>query len=132
MDVNEIFNLVIAALGGGGITSLVNWRLHRRKETAAVKQDEIEVIRKTIDEVYKPTIETLNSQVTELREEVTKLRTDVKRLRAERDECHEAMSELRSQVEGLAAGRPQRDHKTGRFSKCAPKEEEVISDGDDK
>ena len=50
MDVNEIFNLIIAALGGGGITSLVNWRLHKRKEAAEVKQDEIEVIRKTIDE----------------------------------------------------------------------------------
>ena len=130
MDVNEIFNLVIAALGGGGITSLVNWRLHKRRETAAVKQDEIEVIRKTIDEVYKPTIETLNSQVMELREEVTKLRTDVKRLRAERDECHEAMAEIRSQVAGLASGRPQRDHRTGRYSKCAAKEEEVVSDGD--
>ncbi len=131
MDVNEIFNLVIAALGGGGITSLVNWRLHKRKEAAEVKQDEIEVIRKTIDEVYKPTIETLNSQVMELREEVTKLRADVKRLRAERDECHEALSEIRSQVEGLAAGRPQRNPRTGRYSKCAPKEEVVVSDGDD-
>ena len=130
MDINEIFNLVIAALGGGGITSLVNWRLHKRKEAAEVKQDEIEVIRKTIDEVYKPTIETLKDQVTELRDEVGHLRIDVKRLRAERDECHQALSEIRSQVEGLAAGRPQRNPRTGRYSKCAEKEEPV-TDGDD-
>lgn len=115
MDVNEILNLAIAALGGGGITSLVNWRLNKRKEAAEVKQDEIEVIRKTIEEVYKPTIESLKGEVSELREEITSLRADVKRLRAERDECHEALSAIRSQVEGLADGRPVRDPKTGKY-----------------
>lgn len=130
MDINEVINLAIAAIGGGGITSIVNWRLHKRKETAEVKQDEIEVIRKTIDEVYKPTIDTLKDQVTELRGEVGHLRADVKRLRAERDECHQALSEIRSKVDGLAAGRPRRDGKTGRYSKCAPKVEEP-EDGND-
>lgn len=126
MDINEIINLAIAALGGGGVTSLVNWRLHKRKETASVKQDEIEVIRKTIDDVYKPTIESLKGEVSELRSEVTSLRTDVKRLRSERDECHEALSAIRSQVEGLAAGRPQRNPRTGRYTRGEAK------DGNDK
>ena len=80
MDVNEIINLAISALGGGGIVSLVNWKLHKRKEAAEVKQDEIEVIRKTIDDVYKPTIESLKGEVSELRDEVGHLRADVKRL----------------------------------------------------
>ena len=127
MDINEVINLAISALGGGGIASLVNYGLHKRKEAAAVKQDEIEVIRKTIDEIYKPTIETLKDQVTELRHEMGGLRADVKRLRSERDECHQALSEIRSQVEGLAAGRPQRNPKTGRFAKC----KEEPQDGND-
>jgi len=131
MDINEVINLAISALGGGGIVSLVNWKLHKRKEAAAVKQDEIEVIRKTIDEVYKPTIETLKDQVTELRDEVGHLRADVKRLRAERDECHVALSEIRSQVEGLAAGRPARNPRTGRYSKGSPKVQEEAGDGND-
>ena len=111
MELGEIMNLAISALGGGGIVSLVNWRLHKRKEAAEVKQDEIEVIRKTIDDVYKPTLESLKGEVSELRDEVTHLRTDIKRLRAERDECHEALSEIRSQVEGLAAARPRPQRK---------------------
>ena len=118
MELGEIMNLAISALGGGGIVSLVNWRLHKRKEAAEVKQDEIEVIRKTIDDVYKPTIESLKGEVTELRDEVGHLRTDIKRLRAERDECHEALAEIRTRVDGLAAGRPRTTRK-----KCAQKDE---------
>lgn len=127
MDYGEILNFAIGALGGGGVTSLVNWRLHKRKETASVKQDEIEVIRKTIDEVYKPTIETLKGEVTELREEVFNLRSDVKRLRAERDDCHEAMSALRARVDGLAGGRPQRNPRTGRYTRSEAK----VNEGDE-
>ena len=126
MDINEIVNLAIAALGGGGVTSLVNWRLHKRKEAASVKEDESEVIRKTVDEVYKPTIESLKGEVTELREEVTKLRSDIKVLRNERDECHEALAAIQNRVDGLAAGRPQRNPRTGRYTRGEAK------DGNDK
>ena len=131
MDINEIINLAIAALSGGGVSSLINWKIRKRNDLASAKQNEIEVIRKTIADVYKPTIESLKTEVTELREEVGHLRIDVKRLRQERDECHQALSEIRSQVNGLAAGRPQRNPRTGRYSKCSPTAQAEAGDGND-
>lgn len=94
MDVNEIFNLVIAALGGGGITSLVNWRLHKRKEAAEVKSDEIENIRKSV-EVYQTIIADQNKRIGELTEEVNTLR---EQLRVERDEHQRQIDSLQKQI----------------------------------
>jgi septal ring factor EnvC (AmiA/AmiB activator) len=123
MDFGEIMTYAATALGGGGIAGLLNWRWNKRKAAAETKQDEIEVIRKTIEEVYKPTIEYQNQQIRELRETITLQQGEIAELRRKvdecadsRDECHEALSAIRSQVEGLAEGRPSRDNKTGRYA----------------
>ena len=119
MDWGEIVSYLATAVGGGGIVSVLNWKLSKRKATAETKQEEIEVIRKTIDEVYKPTIESLNDQVKELREEVTTLRGEIKRIRAERDECHQTLTTLQEQVSRLVRSRDSR----GRYAKEPRKNE---------
>lgn len=101
--------IIIAALTSSGLTSFVGWRIRK-------KQGEIETVKKLVDDVYKPLIEEQNKQIAELRQEVNSLYDDVKRLRSERDECKAALASIRSQVEGLAEGRPSRDNKTGRYA----------------
>ena len=94
------------------------------------KEKEIDVLKKIVDDIYKPTINDLKSEIAELREEVGSLKDQVDKSNAERDECHKALKELMSRVDVMAAGRPQRNPRTGRYSKSAPKEEVVNSDGD--
>ena len=108
MDFGEIMTYAATALGGGGIAGLLNWRWNKRKAAAETKQDEIEVIRKTIEEVYKPTIEYQNQQIRELREtvtlqqgEITELRRKVDECADSRDECHKMLQTLKGEIDRL-------------------------------
>lgn len=115
MDVNEIVNLAISALGGGGIASLVNWRLHKRKEVAETKQEEIEAIRKMVEDAYKPTIEHLEGQVAKLYDRQKFLEQRIDTLTAERDDCKQQLAEMLTKLDGIAAERPTRNPRTGRY-----------------
>ena len=108
MDFAEIMTYIGTALGGGGIASVLNWRWNKRKAAAETKQDEIEVIRKTIEEVYKPTIDYQNQQIKELREtvtlqqgEITELRGMVKDCTDSRNECHKMLATLKEEIARL-------------------------------
>lgn len=120
MDWQSVLELGTAALGGGGVFSLINWRLSKRKQAAVVKQEEIEVIRKEVEDAYKPTITFLKDQVKELQEEVKGLQEEIKSLRQERDECHTSVAKLMARLDTLDTGRPARDPSTGRFYKKNP------------
>ena len=120
MDFAEIMTYVGTALGGGGIASVLNWRWNKRKAAAETKQDEIEVIRKTIEEVYKPTIDYQNQQIKELREtvalqqgEITELRRKVEECSDSRDDCHKMLAAMREEITRLQRSRDKR----GRYAK---------------
>ena len=120
MDFGEIMTYIGTALGGGGIASVLNWRGNKRKAAAETKQDEIEGIRKTIEEVYKPTIDYQNQQIKELREtvtlqqgEITELRRKVEDCADSRDECHKMLSTLKDEIARLQRTRDNR----GRYAK---------------
>lgn len=120
MDFGEIMTYAATALGGGGIAGLLNWRWNKRKAAAETKQDEIEVIRKTIEEVYKPTIDYQNDQIEKLRQtvtlqqaEITELRSKVEECADSRDECHKMVATLKDEIARLQRTRDNR----GRYAR---------------
>ena len=101
MDIIQIAELVGAAVGGGWISHLFSVRSKVRQEKAGadkaeteVKADQIENIRKTMDEVYKPIIDDLKRQVAELRDEVRDVREENERLKDENDQLRDDLRRL--------------------------------------
>ncbi len=76
MDFGEIISYVLTALGGGGLSGFIFWRLNKRQKEAEVKNQEIENINDIVEKVYKPMIDTLNERVTALDAEVKSLREE--------------------------------------------------------
>lgn len=127
MELGEIMTYVATALGGGGIASVLNWRWDKRKAAAETKQDEVEVIRKIIEEVYKPTIDFQDKELEKLREksatqqqrldaqekELAELRTKIEECADSRDECHKMLSTLKDEIARLQRSRDNR----GRYAK---------------
>lgn len=132
IDLSGIWdNLISAAVGAGGVGSIFWWKLDKRKKAADVKQDEIEVIRKIIEEVYKPTIEYQNEELGKLREKVTlqdkeiaELRGMVKDCTDSRSECHKMLATLKDEIARLQRSRDNR----GRYAK-EPRIQKTEKDG---
>ena len=76
MEIGEIISYALAALGGGGLSGVVYWRLNKRQKKAEVKGDEIENLNAIVEKVYKPMIDSLKERVDELDTEVRKLREE--------------------------------------------------------
>lgn len=117
MDFGEIMTYVGTAIGAGGLTQVVNWRINRKKAKEEVKSDEIENIRKSID-VYQTIISDQNKRITELTQEVNTLR---EQLRIERNEHQKQIDSLQKQiieitrVLGMQNRQRIRDERSGRF-----------------
>lgn len=97
----RIVELAVAIVGSAVVTRIITIRQRVRQEKSAadkaeaeVKADQIENIRKTMDEVYKPIIDDLKRQVSELRDEVREVREENNRLKDENDELRDAIREL--------------------------------------
>lgn len=117
MDWTQIIIAALGVLAGIDLTRLAVVKTTR-------KEKEIDVIKKLVDEVYKPTIEDLKGEVRDLRDKVNLLEGQVDRISAERDECHKALQALTGKVDKMTAGRPARNPRTGRYDKAR-------CDGDD-
>ena len=91
MDFGEIIPYIITALGGGSAGWLVNWKWGRRKEAANVKSDEIETMKKAMEDFYDPLLKKQNTRIAELESEVKTLR----------DDRHKMEESYRAQIEGL-------------------------------
>ena len=76
MEIGEIAGYIISALGGGGITQLINARINRKKVKVEVQQSEIDVIASTVRSVYEPIIKQQNERIDELNREVKQLRAE--------------------------------------------------------
>lgn len=113
----EIIGYVGTAIGAGGITQLVNWKLNRSKAREEVKSDEIDNIKKSV-EVYQTIIADQSKRITELTEEVNGLR---EQLRNERGEYQRQIDSLQKQiieitrVLGMQNRQRIRDERSGRF-----------------
>ena len=83
MEIGEIIPYVVTALGGGGAGWLVNWKWGRRKEAASVKSDEIETMKKAMEDFYDPLVKKQNERIAELEDEVKTLRREKAEERAE-------------------------------------------------
>lgn len=83
MEMSEIWGYILTAVGSGGITQIVNWRINKRKAKAEVQQSEIEVIAATVRTVYEPIIKQQNDRIAELDKEVKDLRAEKRRMQEE-------------------------------------------------
>ena len=90
----EIIGYIGTAIGAGGLTQIVNWRLNRNKAREEVKSDEIDNIKKSV-EVYQTIIADQSKRITELTEEVNGLR---EQLRNERGEYQRQIDSLQKQI----------------------------------
>jgi len=120
MDFMEIAGYLGSALGGGGLATLFNWRYNKKKHAADVKSDEIDNMRKAMEDFYKPLVDQQNKRIHQLEDEVSTLR---KQLTSERDEHQRQIKSLQQQIVeitrvlGIRANNQIRDEKTGRYVK---------------
>ena len=83
MEAGEIIGYALTALGGGGVTQFFNWRLNKRKDVASVKSDEIETMRKAMQDFYDPLVKKQNERIAELEQEVKDIRDEKRQMQAE-------------------------------------------------
>ena len=124
MDFGEIMTYVGTAIGAGGLTQVVNWRINRNKAKEEVKSDEIDNIRKSV-EVYQTIITDLKAQNDEQNERISELTQEVntlrEQLRIERNEHQKQIDSLQKQiieitrVLGMQNRQRIRDERSGRF-----------------
>ncbi len=91
------------------------------KAEAGLKSDEIENIRKTMDDVYKPIIEDLKHQIAELRQEVGEVRAENSQLKDENDQLRDALREIRPDLvpsKRSINAQNQARNELGQFVKC--------------
>lgn len=95
MEMPEIFGYIATALGGGGIATLLNWRLNKKRGEAEVQGSEIDNINKVVESVYKPIIDSQNKRIADLQHEVDNLRKE----RAEMEQSYRAqIASLQKQI----------------------------------
>ena len=120
MDFTEIIGYLGSAVGGGGLTALFNWRYNKKKNAADLKSDEIDNMRKAMEDFYKPLVEQQNNRIHQLEGEVNTLR---EQLTSERNEHRRQIEALQRQIVeitrvlGIKANNKIRDEKTGRYTK---------------
>ena len=118
MEIGEIITYIGTALGSGGLVQLANWKWGRRKEAASVKSDEIETMKKAMEDFYDPLLKKQNARIAELEGEVKTLRDQ---LAYERTEHQKQIDSLQKQITditralGIKAARQIRNGK-GQFT----------------
>ena len=118
MEISEIITYIGTALGSGGLVQLANWKWGRRKEAASVKSDEIETMKKAMEDFYDPLLKKQNARIAELEGEVKTLRDQ---LAYERTEHQKQIDSLQKQITditralGIKAARQIRNGK-GQFT----------------
>ena len=111
MEIGEIITYIGTALGSGGLVQLANWKWGRRKEAANVKSDEIETMKKAMEDFYDPLLKKQNARIAELEGEVKTLRDQ---LAYERTEHQKQITEI-TRALGIKAARQIRNGK-GQFT----------------
>lgn len=84
MDWTTIITSLLTFVAGGGIFTLVTIGVQRRKLKAGVKSDEIDNMRKALEDFYKPLLKTQDERIASQNIRITELETEVKTLRDEK------------------------------------------------
>ena len=84
MDWGEVMGYVATALGAGGLTQIINWRISKRKGIAEVKSDEIDNMRKAMEDFYKPLLNHQDERIAAQNTRIAELENEVKTIREEK------------------------------------------------
>ena len=118
MEISEIITYIGTALGSGGLVQLANWKWGRRKEAASVKSDEIETMKKAMEDFYDPLLKKQNARIAELEGEVKTLRDQLAYERTEHQKQIDALQKQITEITralGIKAARQIRNGK-GQFT----------------
>lgn len=96
MDYIQIAELFGSAVMASWLTRIFTIRSRVKQEKARADADNIENIRKIVDEIYQPTINNLKKQVEDLRKEVKEVRDENERLKEENDQLRDAIREIQA------------------------------------
>ena len=100
----RIAELLGVAIGASWITRLLTIKSRVKQEGAnakkaeeEAKQEQLDTIKKIVDEIYVPSIKNLTDQVTKLREEVNEVRKENDQLRKENAELRKENAQIRDE-----------------------------------
>lgn len=126
MEFGDIWSYIVAAIGAGGVTQLVNWRINKKKANVEVQTSELQLIAETVRTVYEPIIEQQNRTIEKNNERINALEAEVEKLREEKhilqDQYQEQIQKLEKRIleitraVGLNTTKQVRDA-NGRFAK---------------
>lgn len=124
MDWGELIGYVATALGAGGLTQIINWRIGKRKATAEVQSDEIDNMRKAMEDFYKPLLHHQDERIAAQNARIVELEAEVKTIRDEKRQMEisyqKQISDLQMQITtitkalGIKASKQIRDEKRGK------------------
>lgn len=98
MDWTTIITSIITFVAGGGIFTLVTIGVQKRKLKAGVKSDEIDNMRKAMEDFYKPLLAHQDDRIASQNVRIAELETEVKTLR---DEKHQMELSYQKQIADL-------------------------------
>ena len=124
MEIGEILTYVGTALGSGSLGALVNWRWGRRKEAASAKHDEIENMRKAMEEFYDPLVKKQNARIAELETEVKTLREQLSYERTEHQKQIDALQKQLTDITRALGIRANKQIRNGKGQFTSAKEDE--------
>lgn len=84
MEWTTIITSLLTFIAGGGIFTLVTIGVQRKKLKAGVKSDEIDNMRKAMEDFYKPLLAHQDDRIAQQNTRITELETEVKTLRDEK------------------------------------------------
>lgn len=125
MDWTTIITSLITFVAGGGIFTLVTVGVQKKKMKAGVKSDEIENMRKAMENFYSPLLKNQDDRIAKQSARIEELETEVKTLRDEKArmaiEYQKQIADLQKQITditralGIKANKQIRNNK-GQFT----------------
>ena len=120
----ELWGYVLTALSSGGLTQLINWRINRRKGLSEVKANEIDNMRKAMEDFYKPLLQHQDERIAAQNARIVELEAEVKTIRDEKRQMEIAyqkqIADLQQQITtitkalGIKASKQIKDEKKTR------------------
>lgn len=95
MDWTTIITSLITFVAGGGIFTLVTVGVQKKKMKAGVKSDEIDNMRKALEDFYNPLLKAQDDRIASQNVRIAELETEVKTLR---DEKHQMELSYQRQI----------------------------------
>jgi len=86
MDWTTIITALLTFIAGGGIFTLVTIGVQRRKMKAGVKSDEIDNMRKSMEDFYRPLLAHQDERIASQNVRINELETKVRQLEQEKQE----------------------------------------------